>query len=197
MGETGKKMQDYRREQSVRLDIIAGLYKRGYSYRAIREEVMSRLDLQTYSLRTVHKDVQLLLKEWRETRIDNFDHAVQLELERINELIKEAWAAWDKSKMDYDKIRAKQQGIPGGGDGEEAGEIVTVKMEQSKENIQSCGDPRYLEVIHKNLMERRKLLGLYAPEKRDVSGEMSFAALLVESGMVGETEIQNNGNDCQ
>lgn len=97
MGAPGKKMKDYRQAQIVRMDIIAGLYKRGYSYREIREEVMARLDLKAYSLQTVHKDVNRLLAEWRETRIENMDYAVQLELERIDEIIKEAWDAWDKS----------------------------------------------------------------------------------------------------
>lgn len=32
MGAQGKKMKDYRQAQIVRLDIIAQLYKRGYSY---------------------------------------------------------------------------------------------------------------------------------------------------------------------
>ena len=44
MAERKKKMKDYRQAQIVRLDIIAQLYKRGYSYRQIREEVMARLD---------------------------------------------------------------------------------------------------------------------------------------------------------
>ena len=62
MGAPGKKMKDYRQAQIVRLDIIAQLYKRGYSYREIREEVMARLGLDAYSLRTVHKDVKERLK---------------------------------------------------------------------------------------------------------------------------------------
>ena len=173
MGAPGKKMKDYRQAQIVRLDIIAQLYKRGYSYREIREEVMARLDLQAYSLQTVHKDVNRLLAEWRETRIENFDHAVQLELERIDEVIKEAWAAWDKSKTDYERKKAKQQG-------------VTVKMEQQKEEVICYGDPRYLEVIHKNLTERRKLLGLYSPEKKEVTGDLSFANLLMETSAADE-----------
>ena len=41
--------------------------------------------------------------------------------------------------------------------------------------------------------KRRKLLGLYAPEKKDISGDLSFAALLVESGMIDEAEEQING----
>lgn len=177
-------MKDYRQAQTVRLDIIAQLYKRGYSYREIREEVMSRLNLQAYSLQTVHKDVNRLLTEWRSTRIENLDHAVQLELERIDEVIKEAWAAWDKSKTDYERKKAKQQGVPGGdGEGGDGG-VVTVKMEQQKEEVICYGDPRYLEVVHKNLVERRKLLGLYSPEKHEMSGELSFYNMLMETGQV-------------
>lgn len=189
MGAPGKKMKDYRQAQIVRLDIIAQLYKRGYSYREIREEVMARLDLQAYSLQTVHKDVNRLLSEWRETRIENIDHAVQLELERIDELIKEAWAAWDKSKTDYERKKAKQQGVPNGGNGEndESG-VVTVKMEQQREEVICYGDPRYLEVIHKNLTERRKLLGLYSPEKKEITGDLSFANLLMETSAINEEE---------
>lgn len=189
MGATGMKMKDYRQAQIVRLDIIAGLYKRGYCYREIRDEVMNRLDLKSYSLRTVHKDVQRLLKEWRETRIENFDHVVQLELERIDDIIKEAWAAWDKSKTDYEKKKAKQQGVPVGeedGNGNGGDGVITVKMEQQREEVVCYGDPRYLEIVHKNLIERRKLLGLYSPEKKEISGDLSFATLLMQTGVVNE-----------
>lgn len=181
-GKKKVKMKDYRQAQIVRLDIISELYKRGYSYRDIREEVMTRLDLSSYSLRTVSKDVNKLLQEWRETRIDNTDLALQLELERLDAIIKEAWAAWEKSKTDYERKKAKQQGVPGSN--EEDNGIVTVKLEQQKEEIICYGDPRYLDIIHKSLIERRKLLGLYAPEKKELSGAMSFEALLMETGIV-------------
>lgn len=186
MGAPGKKMKDYRQAQIVRLDIISALYKRGYSYREIREEVIARLDLQGYSLRTVHKDVQQLLKEWRETRLENIDHAVQLELERTDEIIKEAWNAWDKSKSDYERKVARQQGVPGGsnGDGVSADGVITTKLEQLREEVVNCGDVRYLEVVHKNLIERRKLLGLYSPEKKEISGDLSFTNLLMQTGVI-------------
>lgn len=181
-GKQKVKMKDYRQAQIVRLDIISELYKRGYSYRDIRDEVMARLDLPSYSLRTVSKDVNKLLEEWRETRIDNTDLALQLELERLDSIVKEAWAAWEKSKTDYERKKAKQQGIPGSS--EEENEIITIKLEQQKEEVICYGDPRYLDIIHKALIERRKLLGLYAPEKKDISGGMSFEALLMETGIV-------------
>lgn len=180
-------MKDYRQAQIIRMDIISRLYKRGYSYREIREEVMACLDLQSYSLRTVKKDVERLLAEWREARIDNTDYALQLELERIDDLIKEAWAAWEKSKTDYERKKAKQQGIPNGGDMDD-GKIVTVKMEQQKEEVICYGDPRYLELIHKLLIERRKLLGLYSPDKKEITGDFSFANLLMQTGVIEDEE---------
>lgn len=204
-GKKKVKMKDYRQAQIVRLDIISELYKRGYSYRDIRDEVMARLDLPSYSLRTVSKDVNKLLEEWRETRIENTDLALQLELERIDKIIKEAWDAWDKSKEDYVARNSKQKGVPGslfdrkenkgddnstGENEEETGdetrrdEVITVSMEQQTKDVISTGDPRYLDIIHKALIERRKLLGLYAPEKKELSGGMSFAALLMETGLV-------------
>lgn len=168
--ERPKQLRQYRKEQLIRMDIEAPLYKRGFSIRAITEEVKARLDLPTLSTRTVHKDIKLLLAEWKEYRIANIDEAVQLELERIDEVVREAWEAWDKSKTDYEKKRAKQRGIPGeDNDGNSA--VITVSMEQQSEEMVNYGDPRYLEVIHKNLAERRKLLGLYSAEKKEITGK--------------------------
>ena len=191
MAQKKIRMKDYRQAQIVRLDIIAQLYKRGYSYRKIREEVMTRLNLKAYSLRTVSKDVNQLLEEWRSTRIENFDHSVQLELARIDELIKEAWQAWDKSKEDYVQKSSKQKGTPSAkeeGDEDEKPEVLTISMEQSAREINQCGDPRFLDMIHKLLVERRKLLGLYSPEKREITGDLSFASLLMTTGTVEDAE---------
>lgn len=148
---------------------------------------MSRLMLKTYSLETVKKDIDSLLEEWRATRIEDLDMALQLELERIDTLIKEAWDAWEKSKENYKKVRNSQKGVPGtpdvDDDGNEVpGQIVTTEMKQNSEEVVSYGDPRYLEVINKLLIERRKLLGLYKPEKFDMSGELGFYNMLVQTG---------------
>lgn len=136
----------------ARLEIVSTLYKRGYSYRKIREEVMKRLDLSTYSLQTVQNDVQTLLREWRDSRLEDTDELVTLELARIDEACRELWEQWEESKE------------------------------------QDLGNPAYIVEIRKQLEERRKLLGLYAPEKKEVSGGLSFASLLVESGMMDEAE---------
>lgn len=166
----------------LRMDIIAPLFKRGYTYREIREEVMARLNLPSYSLATVKHDVEALLKEWRDTRIDNTDEAVQLELQRIDDLVKEAWVAWDKSKEDYEKTKAKATAVPSVGSGGGSGSTRTIKKEQWKEMQQRIGDPRFIDTINKLLIERRKLLGLYAPDKHDVNTDLSFADFLMKTG---------------
>lgn len=179
------RLRKFHTAKLLRMDILSTLYKRGYSYREMRSEVMARLNLQSYSLETLKKDIDSLLEEWRETRIEDLDLALQLELERIDNLVKEAWEAWERSKESYKKVKGTQEGIPGTPDGEgdgQAGEIITTKMKQTSEDVVSYGDPRYLEVINRLLMERRKLLGLYSPEKMDVSGDMSFYAMLMQTG---------------
>jgi len=174
-----------------RLEIVAQLYKRGYTLRAIRTEVMRRLGLATYSLQTVHRDIKALLQEWKESRIGDIDDYLELELTRIDDTVRELWEQWEKSKEDYTKTERKRKGAPAnssdnGNNGE--GGIRTFSVEESTKQVVMLGDPAYIAEIRQQLMERRKLLGLYAPEKRDIQGGMSFAAFLMESGMIDEAE---------
>ena len=171
--------------------IVAELYKRGYSVNKITEEVKARMNT-TCSTRTVWNDINALLKEWRETRIEDIDMRLQFELECINDNICELWKQWEKSKEDYTKQYNKRVGVPmpqdaGGAEGqgvESNGEIVTIRREQSEKNEVGLGDPRYIAEIRQQQMERRKLLGVYAPEKQDISCETTFTSLLMASGAI-------------
>ena len=187
------KAQQQRRNQfkAARLEIVSQLYKRGYSIRAIRAEVMRRLDLATYSTQTVHRDVQTLLKEWRESRLEDMDDALQLELTRIDDTVQELWEQWEKSKEDYTRTQRKRKGAParsGNQDNSSDGGIRTFSVEEKTQQVIMLGNPAYIAEIRQQLAERRKLLGLYAPEKRDIQGGMSFSAFLMESGMIDEAE---------
>ena len=184
------KAQDKKKNQVklARLEIVSNLYKRGYSYRKIREEVMKRLDLSTYSLQTVKNDVQTLLEEWRESRLEDTDELVTLELARIDDTCRELWEQWEKSKTDYNKTQRKQKDSPSRDAETGQTSIRTYQTERTETEVICLGDPSYIAEIRKQLEERRKLLGLYAPEKKEVSGGLSFASLLVESGMIDEAE---------
>ena len=184
------KAQDKKRNQLklARLEIVAQLYKRGYSIRKIQSEVVKRLELKTYSLATVHKDIQTLLDEWRENRIEDMDAALQLELERIDDTVRELWEQWEKSKTDYTKTARKQKGSPTRDNQTGQTSIRTYQTERTETEVIRLGDPSYISEIRQQLAERRKLLGLYAPEKKDISGGVSFTSFLIESGMLDDAE---------
>lgn len=170
-----------------RLEIAAKLYKRGYSYRQIQAEVMKRLGLKTYSLRTVSGDIKTLLSEWRATRLEDMDEALQLELERIDETVRELWEQWEKSKEDYTQTVSTRKGAPRRNGDTGANEIKTYSVESRDSNVVGLGNPSYISEIRAQLAERRKLLGLYAPEKRQVEGRVDSS---VEITRMSEDDIR-------
>lgn len=197
--------------KQARLEIVAQLYKRGWSLRKIQAEVMRRLDLPTYSLNTVHRDIRCLLDEWRESRLDDMDDALQLELARIDDTVRELWEQWEKSKEDYTRTQMKRRGTPASrnqngqtvqhqeGQNQNPDRIRTLLVEEKTQNVVGLGNPSYIAEIRQQLAERRKLLGLYAPEKKDIQGSMSFASFLMESGALDDAEreagVLNGEND--
>ncbi|WP_304624178.1 hypothetical protein [uncultured Duncaniella sp.] len=185
------KMQTQRRNQAklARLEIVSQMFLRQYTVRQIRAEVMKRLNLSTYSTATVQNDIKTVLEELQQQRLDNAEYALQLELERIDETCRELWAQWEKSKEDYVRTMKKRKGVPQFGD--EGGKSKTTQIETRESTVIGLGNVSYISEIRAQLQERRKLLGLYAPEKKEVSGELSFANLLMESGMLDEAEANS------
>ena len=171
----------------ARLQIASKLYLRGHSFRAIREEVMRRLDLKTYSLDTVKKDIDLLLKEWREERIDDIDASISLELARIDAIV-ELWTQWDKSKQDTEKTATKKKGAAKRNDGITG--IETQAIEETRASVLGLGNVAYISEIRAQLTERRKLLGLYSPEKRTITEEVTITQKLPCEMSVEEIEAE-------
>lgn len=164
--------QRRRRQLKIsRLEIVSSLYKRGYSIRKIQSEVMKRLELTTYSTATVKRDIDTLLAEWRASRLEDMDMALQLELERIDETVAELWEQWEKSKTDYSRTSRKQKGSPVKDDKTGASTIRTYQTEKTETEIFRLGDPSYISEIRQQLAERRRLLGLYAPSRTEHTGK--------------------------
>ena len=179
-------MANRRRGQAklARLEIVSQLHLRQFTVRQIRAEVMKRLGLATYSTNTVQQDIKTLLKELREFRLDNMEYALQLELERIDDACRELWEQYNRSKENRKEKTTERKGVPTFGSDSAAAK--TTEIRQRERDVLGLGDPRYIAEIREQLKERRKLLGLYAPEKKELGGGMSFAAMLMESGMVDE-----------
>jgi len=188
-----------KRKKEDRLPFVLELYKKGFSFRQIRLEIMNRFDLKSYSLGTVKKDIDSILKEWRDERIRDTDSLVQIELSRIDDITREAWDAWDKSKTDFEKKNTSQKGVMGGrkkkSDVSEDDEITTTEMQRRIEEMRCYGDPRYLDVIDRQNKERRKILGLYAPEKQEITGGLSFTEFLIKTATIDGDNKGDNDTD--
>ena len=184
-----------KQEKEARLEIVAQLYKRGNSIRKIRYEVMRRLDLSTYSVSTVHSDIKTLLTEWRESRLENINDALELELARIDDTVRELWDQWEKSKEDYTSTTRTQKGAPVTRQQEDnnqeqraSEEIRTFRVERTDKNVVGLGNTAYIAEIRQQLQERRKLLGLYAATRTEVTGKDGTPLIPIEK--MTEEEIR-------
>lgn len=172
-----RQNQKQRQKRIARLEIVAELYKKGYSVRKICQEVQARLQLPKLPCpNLIQQDKKLLLEEWRENRLDNIDQLVTLELARIDDCIMELWEAWEKSKEDYTEGWQKQKAIPvakRSGDNssqqQESSKVIYAEQQQAKKR--GCGNVAYIAEIRQQLAERRKLLGIYAPERSELTGK--------------------------
>lgn len=197
MAEAQQKKR--RQLRLARLEIVAQMYKRGNSVRKIQAEVMARLDLKSYSLSVVDRDIKELLDEWREHRLDDVDLALQLELERIDDTVRELWSQWEKSKQDFTKTASKRKGERVNDKKSGESKIQTYQKEETETEVVQCGNPSYISEIRQQLAERRKLLGLYAPEKRELTGKDGIPLVpeaitveIIDSREQVENENSNN-----
>jgi hypothetical protein len=124
--------------------MVADLYLQSWTQMAIAQEL-------GMAQATVCTDLKKIRKEWRESRIRDFDEAVARELEKIDRLEREAWEAWKRSREPLESTRV----VSDGAGGKKAQKVVR----------QRDGDPRFLEQIHKCIATRRALLGLDAPTR--------------------------------
>jgi hypothetical protein len=167
-GTMGKKRQ---KTVEARRVLVSRYYTRGYSCERIRETLANDpVNPVRCTRQTVWKDVNFLLAEWRKERVENTDLATQLELTRIDRAISELWEQWDKSKEDYKKNSDKRKGksLPGGED--EEGKLIVTEKEIREVEMRCLGDVSYISEIRAQEVERRKLLGLYMPEKKEFTG---------------------------
>lgn len=169
-----------RKAKEARLQIVAECYSKGLSYSAIRIEVMSRLQLETYSKATVMHDVETLLAQWRAERLPDTEAGVDLFLERNRQHYKEVREEWEKSREDRSKTETKRKGVPvgfnagahddGDSDKDPGRKMKTILKEEKNTTILGEGDPRYMELMIKLEDQRAKVLGIYAPVKQILTG---------------------------
>lgn len=159
-----------------RLQIIAPLYRKGWTEREITAEVRKRLGRPKYN--QAHCDIQRLLKEWREERLTDTDEKITSEVARLKLVIREAWDAWGKTQT--------QVGLPSENPATGQVTMETVKAIMYDAEKRGLGDPRYLDIILKAETQICKLLGL------------DKVVLDLNAGFQGGIEVRyiNSGHQC-
>lgn len=122
---------------------VARLYLQGRD----QSDIASELGI---AQATISKDLEKIRTAWRESAIRDFDAQKDIELQRLNEIEREAWKAWERSQQ------PAQSAVVDGAAGTQRAKR-TVKHQY--------GDPRFLELALRCNEERRKILGLDAPTK--------------------------------
>ena len=187
-GKELNKRQTQRRKQikEARLLIVSELYLKGWSLQRIADEVTQRLQLpKKVSKGTIQKDKELLLQQWREDNGHNTGEWVQLEVERVNMLLTELFEAWERSKTDYERVRASQvrsqldegkpapatqQASPNEQPHAKGKNPMRITSMQTRDTVINYGNVGYISEIRKLLEYRAKLLGLYAPDRKELTG---------------------------
>jgi hypothetical protein len=130
-----------------RRERVADLYCRGRTQTQISAEV-------GVSQRQVSDDLQKVRAWWLESTLRNFDALKAEQLARLDQIEREAWAAWERSIGTHRVEKAEKRS---GGSADLT--IASVTKEER------AGNPKFLELVGSCVSKRCEILGLAAPVK--------------------------------
>lgn len=137
---------------------ITSMYLRGIRQVDIADKIGVTQQQVSYDLKAIQK-------QWRKDTAINLDEAKNRELARIDELEREYWVAWERSKGEKTKQSQEAAGV------DKNGQPIVKKMSKVRETM--LGNPAYLTGVQWCISERCKLLGIYAAVKQDVNINVS------------------------
>jgi hypothetical protein len=169
-GAGKKRTNSFRNRAEVERDRkeISELYLQGVSFKRITEIItnkyypgyMNNKDGKRLRLSFVQNDIDAIIKEWKRTAVNNVDMLRAVEIEKINNLEKTYWAAWERS------LQEKSQSTT------ERAEDLTVRLLARVVKTESDGNSSYLAGIQWCIDKRCKLLGLDAPVKNEIKNDV-------------------------
>ena len=155
-------------EREKRKPIVIEFKLMGSSFTQIGLICAERLGLpKPVDYRTIQTDWELIQAEWRAERVQSIDEVRDAELKAIEHLIHTCYNAWFKTITDNDKKTLKKKGLPIGN----GTKITTKEIEEVVSNTTNYGNVAYLAEIRANQVERRKILGVYVAERKEVKVE--------------------------
>ncbi len=147
---------------------IAGLWAEGMTQQQdIADGLKARFDIDI-NRSTVSRDLDALKAEWQEERVTDFDQAVTEAIRTRKHLLSLALLDYEKSKEP--KETTIQETIDSGPRSTKPGAKPEQPETRAKAQIKTeerNGDPRYLTVASQQAAAIEKIIGVYAPERRD------------------------------
>ncbi len=138
-------------QQSKRRADVCALQLKGRTQREIAKEL-------GISPTTVCHDLQAVLAMWRDRALDDVETLQREQLARLELIHSDALEGWERSLKDEVTVQESE----GEWKGNDESKTVTTTRGQA-------GDPRFLGVRESVLTKQAKILGLEAPEKKDVN----------------------------
>lgn len=156
---------------------VSDLIAKGFNDQQIAETVNKKYGVE-WKLRHVKTVKELLHKLWRCEIAHTMNDQIARELAAVDTQLKETWAAWEFSKkgIQHKKTRAEKK------QGDDSLEGSYNLTEVICDEDTTAGDVKFLQHINDLGKERRKLLGLYAPEKKETKG----GPQAVQFNLIGE-----------
>ena len=127
---------------------VASLYLRGESQWAIAGQC-------GVNQATISRDLKAIRAEWTNSALFDFEQVKAQQLAEVDEVEREAWAAWRRSQQNVETTRVKK-----------AGE----RNEAEKVSKAQAGEPRFLAVVLDCVKRRCEILGVQGATKHEHSG---------------------------
>ena len=166
---------------------VSDLLAMGFNKHEILTKILERYKL-SWKMRELNVVIELLHKMWRCDIAHTMNDQIAQQLAQIRTQKRVAWEAWEFSKTGnkHTKKHTSRQTSPA--------EEMTFDMEEVFEDSdRNAGDIKYLQLIADLCKEERKLLGLYAPEKKqsNVTGSGGNVNVIVvgADGSMAGTQI--------
>lgn len=156
---------------------VSDLLAKGFNNQQIIETVNNKYGLE-WKMRHVNVVKELLHKLWRCEIAHTMNDQIAREIATIDTQLKEAWSAWEFSKKGITRKKTRNEKKEGDNAIEGTYELTEIIAEEDT----SAGDVKYLQHINELGKEKRKLLGLYAPEKKEMKG----GPQAVQFNLIGE-----------
>ena len=117
----------------------------------------------------IFKDLKKIRQQWLESSVRNFDEAKEVELRKLQNLEKEAYDAWERSKEEAVTRKKKSEKgrtlVPQLGNRPPRARMVVTRQNDETTEMDRDGDPRFLAMIFQCIQLRLKVLGALEQDK--------------------------------